>query len=91
MLADLATERVGKSGSLAARLSPILRTSVGDLVRSMNCYYSNLIEGQDTHPIDIDQALSGALWSPTTPERPSGLGFPIDVVEHWFPELYPGL
>jgi len=24
-------------------------------VRSMNCYYSNLIEGHDTHPIDIDQ------------------------------------
>ena len=23
----------------------------------MNCYYSNLIEGHDTHPIDIDRAL----------------------------------
>jgi hypothetical protein len=23
----------------------------------MNCYYSNLIEGHDTHPWDIDQAL----------------------------------
>ncbi len=31
---------------------------MGTLVRSMNCYYSNLIEGHDTHPRDIDRALS---------------------------------
>ena len=24
----------------------------------MNCYYSNLIEGHDTHPIDIERALN---------------------------------
>ncbi len=29
------------------------------LVRSMNCYYSNLIEGHDTHPIEIERALAG--------------------------------
>jgi Fic family protein len=33
--------------------------SLGGLVRSMNCYYSNLIEGHDTHPIDIERALNG--------------------------------
>ena len=27
----------------------------------MNCYYSNLIEGHDTHPIDIERALQGRL------------------------------
>ena len=32
--------------------------AVGDLVRSMNCYYSNLIEGHNTHPIDIERALA---------------------------------
>ena len=31
--------------------------SLADLVRAMNCYYSNLIEGHDTHPIDIERAL----------------------------------
>jgi Fic family protein len=25
----------------------------------MNCYYSNLIEGHDTHPIDIERAIKG--------------------------------
>jgi Fic family protein len=29
------------------------------LVRAMNCYYSNLIEGHNTHPIDIERALRG--------------------------------
>jgi Fic family protein len=43
---------------LAGRVHPILRASVGNLVRSMNCYYSNLIEGHDTHPRDIDRALA---------------------------------
>ncbi len=32
--------------------------ALSDLVRSMNCYYSNLIEGHDTHPIDIERALN---------------------------------
>ena len=36
-----------------------MASALGDLVRSMNCYYSNLIEGHDTHPIDIERALNG--------------------------------
>src|SRR5207245_2433693 len=32
-------------------------TSLADLVRAMNCYYSNPIEGHDTHPVDIERAL----------------------------------
>src|SRR5208283_3467372 len=34
-----------------------LLASLADLVRAMNCYYSNLIEGHDTHPVDIERAL----------------------------------
>lgn len=49
---------VGEAKALAGRLHPILQESIGDLVRSMNCYYSNLIEGHDTHPRDIDRALA---------------------------------
>jgi len=33
--------------------------ALADLVRAMNCYYSNLIEGHDTHPIEIERALRG--------------------------------
>jgi hypothetical protein len=54
-LEDLATDLVAKASGLATRLHPVLRASVGDLVRSMNCYYSNLIEGHNTLPVDIDR------------------------------------
>lgn len=49
---------IAEASQLAGRIHPSLQTSIGDLVRSMNCYYSNLIEGHDTHPRDIDRALA---------------------------------
>jgi len=57
-LSDLVVDLVAKSQRLAGMLHPKVQTSIGDLVRSMNCYYSNLIEGHDTHPRDIDRALA---------------------------------
>jgi Fic family protein len=36
---------------------PATRQCLRELVRSMNSYYSNLIEGQSTHPRNIDRAL----------------------------------
>ncbi|MDX8443077.1 hypothetical protein RFM51_26245 [Mesorhizobium sp. VK3E] len=50
---------VDRASRLGGRIHPVLRDSLGNLVRAMNCYYSNLIEGHDTHPIDIDRALKG--------------------------------
>ncbi len=57
-LADLVVDLVAKSQRLAGMLNPKVQGSIGDLVRSMNCYYSNLIEGHNTHPRDIDRALA---------------------------------
>src|SRR5258708_617509 len=57
-LEDLAFELVSAASSLAGQLNPVVRTSVGDLVRSMNCYYSNLIEGHHTLPREIERALA---------------------------------
>lgn len=56
-LEDLVGDLLKKSSSLAGRIHNEVATSVGTLVRSMNCYYSNLIEGHNTHPRDIDRAL----------------------------------
>ena len=58
-LTDLALELAQKSAGFRSSLPASLLTSLADLVRSMNCYYSNLIEGHDTHPIDIERALKG--------------------------------
>lgn len=57
-LEDGAVALVAEANQLAGRVHPILQASVGDLVRSMNCYYSNLIEGHNTHPRDIERALA---------------------------------
>ena len=56
-LEDLAVDLTAKAHGLAGQLHPRVRAEVGALVRSMNCYYSNLIEGHNTHPIDIERAL----------------------------------
>lgn len=56
-LTDLALELAQKSAGFRHSLPANILTSLADLVRSMNCYYSNLIEGHDTHPIDIERAL----------------------------------
>ena len=56
-LTDLAFELTQKSASFRSSLPPSLLVSLATLVRAMNCYYSNLIEGHDTHPIDIERAL----------------------------------
>src|SRR5579864_2504051 len=56
-LTDLAFDLTQKSAGFCRSLPPSLLVSLADLVRAMNCYYSNLIEGHDTHPIDIERAL----------------------------------
>ncbi len=58
-LTDLAVELAAKSAGFRRSLPNRLLSSLADLVRAMNCYYSNLIEGHDTHPIDIERALKG--------------------------------
>ncbi len=54
---DAAFDLIKKASGLAGQINPIVTEAVGALVRSMNCYYSNLIEGHNTHPRDIDRAL----------------------------------
>lgn len=56
-LTDLALELAQRSAGFRRSLPEHLLTSLADLVRAMNCYYSNLIEGHDTHPVDIERAL----------------------------------
>lgn len=57
MITDLAFDLTQKAAGFRRSLPPSLLASLADLVRAMNCYYSNLIEGHDTHPMDIERAL----------------------------------
>lgn len=56
-LSDLAFTLAQKSAGFRRSLPPSIVASLADLVRAMNCYYSNLIEGHNTHPIDIERAI----------------------------------
>jgi Fic family protein len=57
-LSDLAMELARKSEGFKRSMPSGTGRALSDLVRSMNCYYSNLIEGHDTHPVDIEKALN---------------------------------
>lgn len=57
VLEDLTYTLVASANEFAGSINAPLKKSIGDLVRAMNCYYSNLIEGHDTHLVDIEKAL----------------------------------
>ena len=55
---ELVFELSSSASAFRASLPEGMVEALCDLVRSMNCYYSNLIEGHDTLPIEIEQALA---------------------------------
>lgn len=56
-LEDLAREVVARSAALGGLLHPVTRGTVAELLRLVNSYYSNRIEGHSTHPVDIERAM----------------------------------
>src|ERR1700732_5225626 len=58
-VADLVAELSASSAKLGRSLHPRTAGNLAELVRIMNTYYSNLIEGHDTRPSDIERALAG--------------------------------
>ena len=58
-VADLAAELSAASAKLGRQLHSRTAGNLADLVRIMNTYYSNLIEGHNTRPRDIERALAG--------------------------------
>lgn len=56
-LEELAREIVAVSAQLEGRLAPVVLAEIEALLRVVNSYYSNLIEGHNTHPVDIERAM----------------------------------
>ena len=56
-LERLAITILQESAAFEAMLHPVTRKAVAELVKPMNVYYSNAIEGQYTLPLDIEKAL----------------------------------
>src|SRR5258708_13633207 len=58
-IADVIADLAASSATLGKALHPRTAANLADLVRVMNTYYSNLIEGHNTRPRDIERALAG--------------------------------
>src|ERR1700735_2040008 len=85
-ITDLALELAQKSTGFRRSLPESLLASLADLVRAMNCYYSNLIEGHDTHPVDIERALKND-YSADPKKRNLQLEAKAHIaVQHWIDE-----
>jgi Fic family protein len=56
-LEDKAREIIARSAALGGQLHPISQQPVIELLRLINSYYSNLIEGHSTNPVDIERAM----------------------------------
>jgi Fic family protein len=60
-ITDVVAEISARAATLGSALHPRTASHLADLVRIMNTYYSNLIEGHHTRPRDIERALLGEL------------------------------
>ena len=60
-LTDLVLEIRSSAEALGRRLHPDSAAELRRMTRIMNAYYSNLIEGHNTRPRDIEAALAGRL------------------------------
>lgn len=58
---DAVAELSATSAILGKALHPHTAANLTDIVRIMNTYYSNLIEGHNTRPKDIERALAGSF------------------------------
>ncbi|MGQ0751388.1 MAG: Fic family protein [Betaproteobacteria bacterium] len=85
-LMDLSIELAAKASGFRRSLPAGVLAALAHLVRAMNCYYSNLIEGHETHPIDIERALRGDY---SKDERRRNLQFEAKAhiaVQQWIDE-----
>jgi Fic family protein len=88
-LAELSFEILQESGRLSGMVrSPWVFQEVASVVRGMNCYYSNLIEGHRTSPRDIERAMARDFAGDSTERANQLLAFAHMEVERELVELW---
>ena len=76
-VSDAVAELAAAAATLGKALHPKTAANLADLVRVMNSYYSNLIEGHHTRPRDIKRAMEGKL-----DQDPQRRNFQIEAAAH---------
>jgi Fic family protein len=88
-LAELSFEILQESGRLSGMVrSPWVFQEVASVVRGMNCYYSNLIEGHRTSPRDIERAMARDFAGDSRERANQLLAFAHMEVERELVELW---
>jgi len=78
-LQDFALEVLQKSAALGNRQHPLTLDTLRELLRIINSYYSNMIEGHNTHPYDIVRAMQKEYDS-----EPAKRNLQMESVAHIF-------
>lgn len=65
-LSSLACRIIAEAGKLEGQLRPDFKRELRELLRVVNSYYSNLIEGHGTRPVDIYRAMNHDFSSEPT-------------------------
>ncbi|MGH7704090.1 MAG: Fic family protein [Gemmatimonadales bacterium] len=74
---DLAIALTREAAALGGVLHPVTRRSLADLLRIANTYHSNLIEGHDSRPRDIERAIAQDYAS-----EPSRRALQLEALAH---------
>ena len=86
-LVDLAMEVHREAAALGRSVHKITRDRVAELLRHINSYYSNLIEGHHTHPSDIERAVRKEYDTDSAKRRLQELGLAHIEVQQKMEEL----
>ena len=89
-LEELGLEIIRRAERLRCALHPVTRRSVVDLVRSMNSYYSNLIEGHRATPRDIEAALRREFRGDRKQRDLQQLHWALVETQRWMESELPG-
>ncbi len=90
-LVHLGLEIIRRAERLRGGLHPITRRGMAELVRSMNSYYSNLIEGHRTRPGDIDAAARQEFSSDAARRNLQQLHWAHIETQRWMESTCAGL
>ena len=82
-LADLTLAIHREAGKLEGILHASLLPRLAEIVREMNSYYSNLIEGQPTYPRDIEDARAHQPPADAMAQKRQQLGLAHIETEEW--------
>jgi len=83
VLSELTMAIARRAGELGGRIPDVTKRSIEQIVRQMNSYYSNLIEGHRTNPLEVAKALEKTYVNGSRKDELQQLGVAHIQTEEW--------